>query len=146
LISVKATQVIALGILVVASDTSPTWAQDSVLIEAARRVTVASLDSAYPRLPFEKWLAGFSRVPRSAIHWEVNDCGEGGDGREAPTCVEAGLELTPDTAAYATLVVASLDGSPSQPAIWMLYARTGRAFTEFKNLSEWVAFVRAHIR
>lgn len=140
------TQVVALGILVAASHVRPTYAQDSALIESARRVPVASLDSAQPRLPFEEWLVGFGRIPRSAIRWEANDCGEGGDGREAPTCVEAGLELAPDTAAYATLIVAALDGSPSAPAIWMLTARIGGRFTEFTNLSEWAAFVRAHSR
>jgi hypothetical protein len=137
---------VALSLLFVANNPSWTLAQDAALIGVARRVTVASLDSGQSRLPFEEWLADLGRVPRSAIHWEVNDCGEGGDGRAAPTCVEAGIELAPDTAVYATLIVAALDGSAAPPAIWMLFARTGRTFTEFKRLPEWAAFVRAHNR
>ena len=142
----KPTRAVTLGILLLAGNAGGAWAQDAALIGAARHATVASLDSAQPRVQFEEWFAGLGRVPRSAIHWEVNDCGEGGDGRLAPTCVEAGLELAPDTAAYATLIVAAIDGSPARPAIWMLFARTGGTFTEFTGLPEWAAFVRAHKR
>ena len=142
----KPTHAVALGILLVASAAGGAWAQDAALIGTARRVAVASLDSTQPRLPFEVWLADLGRVPRSSVRWEVNDCGEGGDGRAAPTCVEAGLDLGPDTSAYATLLVAALDGSPTAPAVWMLFARTGGTFTEFKGLPEWAAFVRAHNR
>jgi hypothetical protein len=135
-----------LCILFLMSNANGMLAQDTALIRTTRRVTVASLDSTQPKLAFEEWLARLGRVPRSTIHWEVNDCGEGGDGLAAPTCVEAGLELAPDTAAYASLLVATLDGSPARPAIWMLFARTGGRFIEFKRLSEWASFVRAHTR
>src|SRR3989449_7807522 len=92
-------------------------AQEAQLIAAAQRVSAASLESTQPDVPFERWLAELGRVPRSAIRWEVNDCGEGGDGREAPTCVEAIVDLAADTTAHASLVVAGVDGRRSQPAI-----------------------------
>lgn len=134
------------GLLFVAGTAGAASAQDAMLIDAARRVSVASLDPAYPRLQFEAWLAALAGVPRSAITWEVNDCGEGGDGRAAPTCVEAGVELAPDTVAHASLMVAGLDGSRARPAVWMLSVGSGGTFSELKTLDEWAAFVRAHKR
>jgi hypothetical protein len=121
-------------------------AQDAELIAAAQQVSVASLDSTYPAVPFEKWLAELARVRASAIRWELNDCGEGGDGREAPTCVEAILSLTADTTAHASLVVAGVDGRRSKPAIWDLSVGAGNSFTGFKTLREWAAHLRTHRR
>jgi len=113
------------------------------LVAVAKRVLVASLDSTLPPVPFETWLAHLRGVPATAIIWEVNDCGEGGDGREAPTCVEAMLHLTGDTTARASLVVAGIDGTRAQPAIWDLSVGSGHAFTGFKTLREWAARVGA---
>jgi hypothetical protein len=111
-----------------------------------RRVPVASLDSTLPAIPFEKWLAELGAVPVSAIEWEVNDCGEGGDGREAPTCVEAILRLRADTSAHASLVVAGIDGRRSPPAIWDLSVGAGYSFIGFRTLREWAAYVHRHRR
>jgi hypothetical protein len=49
------------------SSVTPAFAQEAELIAAARRVRAASLDSTQPRVPFERWLAQVSRVPRSAM-------------------------------------------------------------------------------
>ena len=125
---------------------TPALAQEAALIAAARRVSVAALDSTQPKVPFEQWLAEVSRVPRSAIRWEVNDCGEGGDGREAPTCVEAIVDLTADTTAHASLVVAGIDGKRSKPAIWDLSVGAGSTFIGFKTLRQWAAYLRTHRR
>ncbi len=121
-------------------------AQDAKLIAAAQRVSVASLESTQPDVPFERWLAELGRVPRSAIRWEVNDCGEGGDGREAPTCVEAMVDLAADTTAHASLVVAGIDGRRSKPAIWDLSVGAGSSFIGFKTLRQWAAYLRTHRR
>ena len=120
----------------------PAFGQE--LVAVAKRVSVASLDSTFPAVPFEKWLADLRGVPVSAITWEVNDCGEGGDGREAPTCVEAILSVTADTTAHASLVVAGIDGKRLKPAIWDLSVGAGYSFTGFKTLREWAAYLRTH--
>lgn len=112
------------------------------LIPAAKRVSMTSLDSTLPAISFERWLG--SLRPPSSISWEVNDCGEGGDGREAPTCVEAILNLTADTTAHASVIVAGTDDKPSTPAIWDLSIGAGLSFTGFKTLTEWAAYIRAH--
>ena len=134
-----------LAILALRSVT-PALAQEAALIAAARRVSVASLESTQRDVPFERWLAELGRVPRSAIRWEVNDCGEGGDGREAPTCIEAILDLTADTTAHVSLVVAGIDGKRSKPAIWDLSVGAGSSFIGFKTLRQWAAYLRTHRR
>ena len=133
-------------VMLVSSTVTRAFAQEAELIAAARRVSVALLDPAHPDVPFERWLAELVRVPRSAIRWEVNDCGEGGDGREAPTCVEAMVDLAADTTAHASLVVAGIDGKRSQPAIWDLSVGAGHSFIGFKTLRQWAAYLRTHRR
>jgi len=127
-----------------AGPAAPMLAQQSELVRLAQQVPVSSLDSTFPPIAFEPWLARLVGGSRDAIRWEVNDCGEGGDGLAAPTCVEAILDLAPDTAAHASLVVAGTDGMPGKPAVWLLYATAGNSMTPYKALSEWAAWVRSH--
>jgi hypothetical protein len=135
---------VGLTLCLLTASAIPAFDQD--LVDVAKRVSVASLDSSFSAAPFEKWLADVAGVPVSAIEWEVNDCGEGGDGREAPTCVEAILSLTADTTAHASLVVAGIDGKRLKPAIWDLSVGAGYSFTGFKTLREWAAHLRAYRR
>lgn len=128
------------GLMAVAA---PAAAQDS-LIAAAKGVSLSSLDSTLPALPFARWLSTLR--PGSAIEWEVNDCGEGGDGREAPTCVQAIIRLGGDSIAYASLIVAGIDGKSSAPAVWDLAVGAGSLFTGFKTLPAWAAHIRGRHR
>ena len=131
----------SLGLLVAVA--VPAAAQEH-LITAAKRVPAAALDSTLPTVPFERWLA--SVRPTATIEWEVNDCGEGGDGRDAPTCVEAILHLKGDTTAHASLIVVGLDGKESEPGVWDLSIGVGNSFTGFKTLSHWAASMRGQRR
>ena len=121
-------------------------AQEAQFIAQAQRVLAQSLDSTLPAVPFGQWVRGLRSLPASSRHWEVNDCGEGGDGRVAPTCVEAILDLASDTSAHASLIVAGLDGKSSTPTIFMLYALTRDSTLQFKRLSEWAAYVQRRQR
>jgi len=120
------------------------WGQQ--LLVVAKQAPVASLDSTLPTIPLEQWLVDLAGVGKSDIHWEVNDCGEGGDGRQAPTCVEAILTLTADTTAHLSLAVADINGKHVQPSIWDLAIGAGYSFTGFKTLREWAVAVRGHHR
>lgn len=120
-------------------------AQDSAFIALARRASVSTLDSAYARVPFDDWFAELGGFPKTAIQWEVNDCGEGGDGRPAPTCVEARIELARDTSVSVSLVVAGLDGTAAPPQIWMLYAREAGTVTALPKFRDLVAYVRRRL-
>jgi hypothetical protein len=97
------------------------------------------LASAFVSWP--QWLADIRGIPASAIAWEVNDCGEGGDGRAAPTCVEAIFHLGGDSTAHASLAVADIDGKRTKPSVWNLSVGAGYSFTSFKTLHEWAAHV-----
>ncbi len=132
---------ISLALLIVVA--VPAAAQEH-LIAAAKRVPAASLDTTLPTVSFERWLA--SVRPTAALEWEVNDCGEGGDGRDAPSCVEAILHLDGDTTAHVSLIVAGRDGRQSQPAVWDLSIGIGHSFTGFKTLPDWAAFIRGQRR
>jgi hypothetical protein len=119
---------------------SPVVGQD--LIAIAKRVPASSLDSTLPAVPFEQWLAQLSGLPPSAIKWEINDCGEGGDGRAAPTCVEAILPLRAESTAHASVVMIGTDGTRAVPSVWDLSIGAGYAFAGFKTLHEWAARLR----
>lgn len=125
----------------------PSAARGQDFIAAAKRIPVSSLDSTLPAIPLARWLAEISGRPPSAIQWEVNDCGEGGDGRQAPTCVEAIVSFGGDTTAHLSLAVADIDGKRMpHPGIWDLSLGAGSSFTGFKTLHEWAATVRTHRR
>jgi hypothetical protein len=128
------------GLMAVAG---PVAAQDS-LIAVAKGVSLSSLDSTLPALPLALWLSTLR--PGAAIEWEVNDCGEGGDGRRAPTCVEAMIRLGGDSTAHASLIVAGTDGKSSEPAVWDLAIELGSSFTNFKKLHDWAARIRSQHR
>jgi len=116
------------------------------LVAFAKRIPVASLDSTLPAVSLESWLADLRGVPPSAIAWEVNDCGEGGDGRQAPTCVEAIIPLPADSTAHLVLIVAAADGSRSKPAVFDLSVGKGYTFTGIKTLRDWAAYARSSPR
>ena len=137
-------QIVAASFFGIAGLTPTVAIAQSALIARAKRVSVSSLDSTLPRVPFETWLEGIGGVHGSAIKWEINDCGEGGDGRQAPTCVEAMLNLSADTTAHASIVVADIDGKRFKPSVWYLTVGTGYLFNGFKTLHEWAAYVRTH--
>ena|SRR5215207_4872400 len=132
-----------LALLLIATTAFPAQGQEN-LVAAAKRVSAVLLDSSLPGVSFERWLGDLSGVPTSAIAWEVTDCGEGGEGRDAPTCVEASVRLHNDTTAYASLAVAGIDGRQGRPEVWDLYAGVGNSFTSFKTLREWAGYVRMH--
>jgi hypothetical protein len=132
-------------LLILLGGAAPLSAQD--FIARAKRVRVVSLDSTLPSIPFERWLKSLGAVGDSAVDWEVNDCGEGGDGNVAPTCVEAFIDLGQDTTASASLLVVGTDGKRAKrPVIWGLWSAADSSYTPFETLHEWGSYVRAHKR
>jgi hypothetical protein len=86
--------ILSLCTVVAAQD--PNANRDARLIAAAKQVSVYELDSALPKLSFEKWLEKESG-PNAKYHWEVNDCGEQSgnpnDTGPVPLCVEVDSTL-----------------------------------------------------
>ena len=115
---------------------------DSALVRIAQEVSLATLDPTAPSVSLAQWLAQLGRVPLTALQWEVNDCGEGGDGRPAPTCVEGRLVFAPDTAVAVDVIVLGLDGAPADRlALFMLYGQQGTRITWLKSLPDLEALV-----
>jgi hypothetical protein len=110
-------------------------------------VPLNALDSTASFQPFSQWLAEAAGTDTSRIVWEVTDCGEGGDGREAPTCVEAGVPLPGNAMSYVNLIVADQKGVPSSPAVLSAFVpdANGRQ-NDVRTLSAWAAAVRARRR
>jgi hypothetical protein len=104
---------------------------------------VTSYDGTLPHVPLESWLASVSGVSASAIHWEVNDCGEGGDGHEAPTCVEAIIDLDGGRSAHLAIVVKDVKGTDVTPSFWDAAIGSGVSFKGYKSLVEWAAALHA---
>ncbi|MDP2621617.1 MAG: hypothetical protein Q8P46_15835 [Hyphomicrobiales bacterium] len=120
----------------------PTQASGQDLVTMVKGVSIATLDSTMPTVPLESWLRGLTGRSHP-VTWEINDCGEGGDGREAPTCVEAIVALGGDTTAHLSLIVADLEGiRRAPPAIWDMSVGAGYRFTGFKTLREWAERVK----
>ncbi len=117
-------------------------AQVAPPIETAKRVSVSALASGYPDRPLEEWLVELTRVEPDDVSWEVNDCGEGGDGRQAPTCVEASVTRSPDTSIHVSLVVQSISAKTDQPEIWMLYATERGQVRVMQTLTDVVDYAR----
>jgi hypothetical protein len=130
--------------LLLTAATARAAAQD--FIAEAKRVPVATLDSTMPSVPLERWLAELRDIAPAAIEWEVNDCGEGGDGLEAPTCVTAIVPLTGDSVAHLSVIVLTRAGQPAAAEIWDLSVGVGYSFTGFRNLRDWAERVRPRRR
>ena len=121
-------------------------AQDSTIVAVARRVSMSQLDSTYADESFEAWLSTLVGGSSNTIHWEINDCGEGGDGQTGPVCAEAGVTLSSDTTLFISLLVGARDGSAQPPAVWMLFARETGQYRHFTELAEVVAYVHQRRR
>ena len=115
---------------------------DSTLIVRAQRTLASSLDSSLPRVSVEHWLSQVAAVVPDSLRWEVNDCGEGGDGRGSPTCVEAEFGLPGGSAGTIRIYVMSRGGTAVSPAIAELLTRTGETYRAHKTVGEWLGVVR----
>ena len=119
-------------------------AQD--LVALVKRTGVASLDSTLPAVSLDRWLSNLARAAHAGLRWETSDCGEGGDGRAAPTCVEAVISLRADTTAHLSIAAADLDGKRVTPRVWDLSIVAGERSAPIRTLHEWAAYVASHRR
>lgn len=111
-------------------------------IAPVKRLPASKLDSALPQIPLETWIANLSGVPKPKISWEVNDCGEGGDGRAAPTCVEASFALRDGKSASVSLAITDVQGKSVEPSTWYAVIGAGDSFKSYRSLAEWSKRVR----
>ncbi len=115
---------------------------ESTLVARVQRTLASTLDASLPRISVEQWLAQIASIVPDSLLWEVNDCGEGGDGRTSPTCVEAAFDLPGGSAGSMRIYMLSRDGTVVTPAIAELLTKTGETYRAHKTVGEWLSVVR----
>jgi hypothetical protein len=121
---------------------SPIHAKESPQISRIQATPVSTLEFGAPQTTLVQWLARLAGNAATEITWETNDCGEGGDGRAAPTCVEGKVLLGAGTTASVSVAVADTQGRPTdKPSLYMVYLKSGQKVTFAKSLKDLEAIV-----
>jgi hypothetical protein len=129
---------VLLGVLLYLGAAAPcVQAEDSPLIRSIQDTPLSALDPNAPKVKLSQWLAQLGGVRPAALAWELNDCGEGGDGRAAPTCVEGRVSFSPDRSASVSVAVATAEGKlGGGPSVFMMYVREGQKVDFAKSFQE----------
>jgi hypothetical protein len=94
---------------------------DPGFIDAAKNVKAAALEKGLPDIGLPLRLKQAFEQGGKAV-WEVNDCGEGGDGRTAPICAEAVIPQQKGYQLHLSVVVGNTEGKKiDKPQIMMIY-------------------------
>ncbi len=111
------------------------------LITVVKGTPAKDLDSALPKMRFERWLLDV--VGKGVeLRWEINDCGEQtGDPatdskREIPVCVEAGADLPEGRAFGVQVSIGVTDKKPSKPKVWFIYVQMNRRAHSVERLRD----------
>ena len=98
-----------------------TFANDHGRISYVKNLSASLIDTSLPETLYGEWI--LKSFPNSETLWEINDCGEGGDGRtNAPNCVEVQIEQDNGYWLHISLVLHYSDNNQltgAQP--WMVY-------------------------
>jgi hypothetical protein len=95
--------------------------QDSEFIDMIKKSNAAILEKELPAIAIPVWLEKTFHYGGKA-NWEVNDCGEGGDGRSAPVCVEIIIPQQNGYNLHISTVVGDTAGQKvAKPQIMMVY-------------------------
>jgi hypothetical protein len=118
--------------------------EDDDYIRVAKNTPAHDIDSLVGNVPFGQWVLA-AAGDSTRVSWATDDCGEGGDGRQAPVCVTATVALRGGGTALVSLIVGDLRGALGSPALWSAYVRESPPadYAEVKPLSAWAAAVRA---
>lgn len=112
---------ISLSLLVLLPTTSFAGLQDSDFIDVINKSNAAILEKGLSDIAIPVWLENtFQHGGKAA--WEVNDCGEGGDGRSAPVCVDIIIPQQNGYKLHISTVVGDTAGQKvAKPQIMMIY-------------------------
>ena len=95
--------------------------QGSEFIDALKKTKASSLEKGLPDKVIPEWIENTFINGKKAI-WEVNDCGEGGDGRSAPVCVEVKIPQQNEYYLHINVMVGDIDRQiEGNPELWMVY-------------------------
>jgi len=97
--------------------------QDSDYIDIVKKTKAAILEKGLPDIVIPRWLENIFENGGKAT-WEVNDCGEGGDGRTAPVCVESIIPQQNGYYLHISIIVGDTTGQKiAKPQTMMIYFR-----------------------
>lgn len=123
---------------------------DSALIDVVRNLKAATLEEGLPEIAVPLWLKqAFEHG--GEVEWEVNDCGEGGDGRTNPFCVEAIIPQQKGYRLHISVIVADRARQKiAKPQIWMIYFHKSEGYKTLdviraKTLSEAVRLYKTDL-
>ena len=114
-------QSLVLSLLFLLPTSSFARLSDSDFIDMIKKSRAATLERGLPDIVIPVWLEKtFQYGGRTT--WEVNDCGEGGDGRSAPVCVEMIIPQQNGYELHISSVVGDTAGQKvTKPQIMMIY-------------------------
>ena len=127
------------------SDAAAKPPSEGKLIALAKGYDVARIDSTLRHEPFEAWLRR-AVGPSAVIHWEANDCGEGGGGgaeRSVPLCVEADCRPASGGRVAISLMVGDTEhGVVGEPGVFFASVDSLGPEAEATSLHELLAVLR----
>lgn len=134
-----ATAVLLAHVALAAQDSA---SRNTELISEVQRLSATALGARGTQLSFGDWMAHLGGVPPSAIKWDVNDCGEGSNGRIAPTCVTARLTPGTDAQIAVDLMVIDLLGRRTRPSVRGAVIQSSRQLYGYARLDSLFAATR----
>lgn len=116
-----------------------TTSRNTELISEVQRLSATALGARGTQLSFGDWMAHLGGVPASAVKWDVNDCGEGSNGRIAPTCVTARLTPGTDAQIAVDLMVIDMLGRRTRPSVRGAMIQSSRQLYGYARLDSLLA-------
>jgi len=96
-------------------------ASDADAIDFVKSIQVSKLEKGLPDTPYQEWIN--TTFKSNQVVWEVNDCGEGGDGKViVPSCVEVQiLQNNGHWLHISTVLGISGKNIITDVSLWMIY-------------------------
>lgn len=94
---------------------------DAEFIDVIKKSNASILEEGLPNIAVPQWVENTFQYGAKAT-WEVNDCGEGGDGRVSPVCVEVKIPQQNGYYLHISSIVGDIEGKKTaKPQLWMVY-------------------------
>ena len=119
-------------------------------VRILKMTRVSTLEKGLPNKSFQKWVK--DTFKRDDTVWEVNDCGEGGDGISHPFCAEVQIPQQNGYSLNIMVVTGDSKGRKiDKPEIFQIYFYKGENYKTIdvkivKSLSEAVQIYRTELK